>query len=184
MFSAYSIGKRIAGLFKPEPLVENSPELRAMVGAKLKNEKIVCCLRVEKIFYKNISSFSGETFFRVLAVLTDKNLLFLKRSSEYHQIKRFPLSSVSDCVFQSDSGKPALFVNFFDGSENRLVFSRRDPDLESVENMFARALADARQSSAPGFCGQCGKKAQSDAKFCKLCGTPLDFTASENTIGD
>lgn len=178
MFRELSIGKRIAGFFKTKPPADLSHEFRAAVEAKTGDEKIVHCLRAEKIFYKNVSSFAGETFFRTVAVITDRKLMVLKDSPGYHEIKSFPLSAVSGCSLQSDSGKPALLVSFSDGSENRFVFSAAGPETEVFKNALSRASSDG----GVFCCGQCGKKAQADDRFCSSCGTPLDFTASEFTM--
>ncbi len=185
MFNGSSIGEWIARLFKNRPLTEISPELRRNVETRFGNEKILHCLRVEKSFYKNISSFAGETFFRTVAVLTDRKLLLLKDSTAYHEIRFFLLSTVSGCSLQSDSGKPALVVSLFDGSAARFLFAKPDPEIGVFENTIERALSEMRQNPVEGaFCVQCGKQTQPGAAFCGACGVSLAFAASENKIGD
>jgi len=180
MFRELSIVKRIAGFFKPKTLADFSHEFREAVEAETGDEKIVHCVRAEKLFYKNVSSFAGETFFRTIAVITDRKLIVLKDSSEYNEIKSFPLSAVSGCSLRSDSGKPALLVSFSDGSENRFVFSMAGPETELFKNTLSRVCSKGRVFC----CGQCGKNAQTGDRFCGSCGPPLDFTASEFTMSD
>ncbi len=186
MFKVFSsLKKRISSVFAPKSLAEIPPELRAALDQQMNNEKILHCLRVEKVFYKNPSSFSGETFFRNVAVLTDKRLILAKESSSYQKIKTFFLVSVSGCESHSDSGKPALLVEFSDRSQVRLVFAFDDPETGVFENTLKRVRSDQKETRTGGaFCGQCGKQSRAGARFCHECGTRLDFITSENTMTD
>lgn len=134
-------------------------------------------IRAEKMFYKGPSSFAGETFFQTVAVLTGRRFIIVKETGSYHEIKSFSLEQVSGCSSLSDSGKPALLVNFSDNSQVRLVFSSPDPLIDGFEKEIA-------QSAAGGYlvCPKCGTRTGRDSRFCSRCGAALDFAPPENTL--
>jgi len=181
-----SFKKKLFAIFAPaKPLTEISQKLRAAFAKKIKDEKILHCLKVEKIFYKTASSFSGETFFHNVAIITDERLVVVKDSSSYSLIKSFPLAIVLSCDAQSDSGKPALSVEFSDKSHARLVFAFDDPETEIFEKTLNRARSNMGKSRTGGaFCSQCGNKSRPSARFCYACGARLDFIVSENTMNE
>ncbi|MGI9559031.1 MAG: zinc-ribbon domain-containing protein [Thermodesulfobacteriota bacterium] len=176
-----SIKEKITALFSSKTQPEIHSALREQLEKRTAaaDEIILHALKAEKNFHKNAASFAGETFFRVVVVLTDKRILVLKDSSSYHELKIFPLFSVESCAAQSDTGKPALAVTLAGGAENRCVFSSA-ADADVFEESLAEFISPPEKADA--VCGDCGNRVPADAKFCASCGKPLDFSGSENTM--
>ena len=128
-------------------------------------ERIIFCLRTEKVFVKKSSSFAGETSFRNITVVTGDRLAVFKESSR-SQICGFPLATVTACSPVSDSGKPALLAEFSDGSQIRLVFSSDDPAI----NGFREAVVSPAPVAEGGVCPKCGKAVGEEDRFCSACG--------------
>lgn len=170
-----SMGRRIRGLLFAGG-VSDIPAGTLEAAETAAGGRALCCLRAEKVFLKKSSSLTGETFFKNIAVVTDRRLVVLRESSRA-EVGGFALADVAGCAALSDSGKPALTVNFSDGSQARLVFSSGDPAIDIFKNALAVSAAPEGK-----VCSKCGKAGEKDARFCSACGAALDFAASENTL--
>lgn len=127
---------------------------------------VVSCLRAEKVFVKKPSSFAGETSFKNIAVVTGNRIAVFKESSRA-EVCGFSLATVTACSPVSDSGKPALFAEFSDGSQIRLVFSSDDP---AIDGFREAVVSPAASVANGGVCQKCGKAVKEEDRFCSACG--------------